>query len=277
MSAIALRLRLDQSRLYDWAMRLPIVVYSFFVLVRDVVAFCDQIVAHPELFDQPDGGVIIATLARVSQWMFVALLAVLPLFRHRPIAKSEEILPRLGALIAVGMPPLFMLLDRAEPNLAFNLIAVVACLSANVMAVLTLSFLGRSLSIMPEARALVTGGPYALVRHPLYLFELLGVIGIVLQVRSLPAAAMMVLVVALQVARALGRGGVDPRLSAIRQLCAAHAVPHSARSARRARPVSARSGGALALGGGDGLGAGAARFRHDRAAEGHRIGPSVAC
>ena len=34
-----------------------------------------------------------------------------------------------------------------------------------------------------EARRLVT--PYGFVRHPLYLFELLGVIGILLQVRSL--------------------------------------------------------------------------------------------
>jgi protein-S-isoprenylcysteine O-methyltransferase Ste14 len=145
---------------------------------------------------------LVATLARIAQWMFLSLLAVLPLFRHRPIAKSIGILPRLGAMATVCIAPLCMLLARAPPNLACDLLAVGAGLTANVLAVLTLSFLGRSFSVMPEARRLVTSGPYGIVRHPLYLFELLGVIGILLQVRSLAGIGMLVLIVALQVARA---------------------------------------------------------------------------
>src|SRR5476651_2060097 len=89
------RRSLEQSRFYDEAMRLPIVVYSFYVLIRDVIAFFEQVAQDPALLAQPDGGAIVATLARISQWMFVALLAVLPLFRHRPIAKSAQLLPRL--------------------------------------------------------------------------------------------------------------------------------------------------------------------------------------
>jgi protein-S-isoprenylcysteine O-methyltransferase Ste14 len=194
--------RIEQSRFYDWAMRLPIVLYSFYALVHDVVSFSGQVAQEPAAWAHADAGVIIATLARVSQWMFVALLAVLPLFRHRPIAKSTALLPRFGALITVCVPPFCVLLDRAPPNLWFNLAAVVAGVSASVLGVLTLSFLGRSFSVMPEARRLVTTGPYSIVRHPLYLFELLGVVGILLQVRSLAGVGLLALIVGLQIARA---------------------------------------------------------------------------
>jgi protein-S-isoprenylcysteine O-methyltransferase Ste14 len=45
-------------------------------------------------------------------------------------------------------------------------------------AVWGLAFLRRSFSIIPEARRLVTGGPYAFSRHPVYLGEIVTAIGI---------------------------------------------------------------------------------------------------
>ena len=45
-------------------------------------------------------------------------------------------------------------------------------------AVWGLAYLRRSFSIVPEARRLVTGGPYAFSRHPVYLGEILTAIGI---------------------------------------------------------------------------------------------------
>ncbi len=206
-----IRRRLDQSQLYDWAMRIPAVAYSSVVLIRDILGYCDQIVTHPAMFEQPDSGMVIAALARISQWMFVALLAVLPVFRLRPIAKSDHILPRLVALLTVCMPPMFMLLSRAPAELAFNAVAVVLGVTANVLSVVTVSFLGRSLSVMPEARQLVKSGPYAIVRHPLYLCEILGVVAIVLQYRSFSAAALAALIVTFQVARALWEEAVLAR------------------------------------------------------------------
>ena len=41
-----------------------------------------------------------------------------------------------------------------------------------------LAYLRRSFSIIPEARRLVTGGPYSLSRHPVYLGEVVTAIGI---------------------------------------------------------------------------------------------------
>jgi len=53
--------------------------------------------------------------------------------------------------------------------------------------------LGRAFSIMAQARRLVTTGPYAIVRHPLYLSEEIAMIGIALRHWS-PGAALIVCV-----------------------------------------------------------------------------------
>jgi protein-S-isoprenylcysteine O-methyltransferase Ste14 len=49
-----------------------------------------------------------------------------------------------------------------------------------------LAYLRRSFSIIPEARRLVTGGPYSLSRHPVYLGEIVAAIGINLATAGWP-------------------------------------------------------------------------------------------
>lgn len=202
---------LQSSRAYDWVMRLPASLYSFLALGIDMHSFYVFVVKDPQAWAHADVGVIVAVLARISQWMFVALFGILPLIRHRPVGKTEAILPRLIALVTVVIPPFAMLLPRAPANLGFDLASVILGLTANVLAIITISFLGRSFSVMPEARRLVTAGPYRIVRHPLYLFELLGVAAILLQLRSLAGLALMVTIIVLQVARARWEEGVLER------------------------------------------------------------------
>jgi protein-S-isoprenylcysteine O-methyltransferase Ste14 len=89
----------------------------------------------------------------------------------------------IGTLVAlknpsgeVGMPLV----------LAGEVVALVACgwLLASVMT------LGRCFGVLPEARGLVTNGPYGLVRHPVYLGELGAVAGLVLAAPTLWNAVM---------------------------------------------------------------------------------------
>jgi len=74
-------------------------------------------------------------------------------------------------------------------------------LAGIIFAICALIFLGRSISLLPEARRLVTRGPYALVRHPLYLGEMVAIAGIALQHLSVWTLLLLVLVWALQFQR----------------------------------------------------------------------------
>jgi protein-S-isoprenylcysteine O-methyltransferase Ste14 len=59
-------------------------------------------------------------------------------------------------------------------------------------AIYALLSLRLSFSIMPEARKLVTRGPYRFVRHPVYLGEIVAAVGVVL---ALPSALSLVVLV----------------------------------------------------------------------------------
>lgn len=57
-------------------------------------------------------------------------------------------------------------------------VADVVATAGLAYSVWALAYLRRSFSIIPEARRLVTGGPYALSRHPVYLGEIVTAIGV---------------------------------------------------------------------------------------------------
>jgi protein-S-isoprenylcysteine O-methyltransferase Ste14 len=61
--------------------------------------------------------------------------------------------------------------------------------------------LGKSFSIMAEARTLVTGGPYAIVRHPLYVAEAIATVGVLVGFFSWAAVAIVIVQFACQIQR----------------------------------------------------------------------------
>ncbi len=62
--------------------------------------------------------------------------------------------------------------------------------------------LGRSISVIPQARTLASGGPYRWLRHPLYVFEILASAGVCLVTGGGAPWLVLVVLVVLQVTRA---------------------------------------------------------------------------
>ena len=81
------------------------------------------------------------------------------------------------------------------------LIADVLATAGLAYSVWALAYLRRSFSIIPEARRLVTGGPYSLSRHPVYLGEIVTAIGVNLATAGWLSAIAIVYFIACELLR----------------------------------------------------------------------------
>ena len=182
--------RVSSSGRYDLLMRLPIIAFTGYFLAKESAAL-RYFIGIPSYASGIDWKFIVAFAAHVSAIVFLLLLAVFHLVRARPVMKSRGVQPRASALIGLTLANLVFLFPRADPVPLLNLLSSVLILGGNYFCLVTLLALGRSLSIMPEARRAVMDGPYARIRHPLYLAEEIAVFGLFLQFRSIPVALIL--------------------------------------------------------------------------------------
>jgi protein-S-isoprenylcysteine O-methyltransferase Ste14 len=76
------------------------------------------------------------------------------------------------------------------------------CLACGmVWAIYSLTYLGKRFSIVPEARGLVTSGPYRFVRHPIYVGEIVAGVGLILPTLFTLHLLLFALFLGAQVAR----------------------------------------------------------------------------
>src|SRR5215831_9975746 len=80
-----------------------------------------------------------------------------------------------------------------------------------VYSVWGLAYLRRSFSIIPEARRLVTGGPYGLSRHPVYLGEIATALGVNLATAGWPGALALAYFIGAELLRMRWEEGVLSR------------------------------------------------------------------
>jgi protein-S-isoprenylcysteine O-methyltransferase Ste14 len=134
---------------------------------------------------------------------FYALLVFLYLIRSAAKSTTRSFITKTIAVVATFLPFTIPLLSKPSNNPNILLSGSLVTIFGMAIAIYSLSTLGRSFSIIPQARRLVQTGPYKLVRHPVYLGELISILGVVLARPSAIAMAIYCLLTILLIYRAL--------------------------------------------------------------------------
>ena len=189
---------LAATRGYDIVIRVVCISWFLFLAVPSGYGIVARVRVHPGLWDL---ALVAELLARGATFLFLALAAWLVLIRTRPVGKASGLQPRLAALAGSFLLLSVVLLPRQELSIGLNLLSAGLLLLGHALSVFVLGRLGRSFSLMAEARSLVTDGPYTLIRHPLYVAEEISAIGLFLQYASLGTALLFITHLGFQVLR----------------------------------------------------------------------------
>ena len=134
--------------------------------------------------------------------VYLTAVSAILLTARKPLARYNTLGPNLMAVVAGFGVYAFSLLPPA-PQPRVDLLLPLALLAAGTATVLlALVYLRRAFSVTPQARAVVRAGPYSLVRHPMYVGNILYIAGMGLLLGTGPALLLALLLCALQGVRA---------------------------------------------------------------------------
>jgi protein-S-isoprenylcysteine O-methyltransferase Ste14 len=144
---------------------------------------------------------VLSCLSHITTLIFFSVLIVMFIVRQVPQRTALGFYPRCAAMAGTFLGVGIVLLPPQELSSAVYLTSLLLIICGTAFAVCAGLVLGRSMSILPEARRLVTSGPYAFIRHPLYLGEIVAMTGVALQFLSTWALLLLGLLIVFQLQR----------------------------------------------------------------------------
>jgi protein-S-isoprenylcysteine O-methyltransferase Ste14 len=121
----------------------------------------------------------------VTDWIYVShRLAIIGigLVRSAPRAQDRSLAASVAVVVAYGYPYAQVLLLGVRPGIpGWPAVGLVTVTVAAALSLVCLVTLGKRFGIRPAWRGLTTRGPYAVVRHPMYLSYLVADVGYNLQ------------------------------------------------------------------------------------------------
>lgn len=182
LSAATWLVRLRAARGYDSAVR--VLGGSWFLILALVGGL--KVFAHAKAMSMTDFSPAgwPALLSSLCLFLFYLALCWLILHRPSPAARTISFLPSLTAFVGTYFPWTIVLFTSGAASAGQDIASAALLLIGMVLMVVVIFHLGRCFSIVPQARRLVRTGPYAVVRHPLYLAEAVALLGTLVQFYS---------------------------------------------------------------------------------------------
>jgi protein-S-isoprenylcysteine O-methyltransferase Ste14 len=181
-----------KAKLYDLATVVPLILW----LTLGIAGSCLQISEARFM-----RATVIVCVIQFAMAVLFFLVIILLTIRRTPRRKARGLLPRLTAITGCLLPFVLIALPRGHlPPLAKNLSSIIALLGV-LASIAAVYYLGRSFSIFPQARALMTDGPYRFVRHPLYLAEFVVLFGSIWEINQPWPLVVVVAAIGIQLPR----------------------------------------------------------------------------
>ena len=190
-----------QTKAYDFLAGLPLILWFGYGLINLRPSLAADARA---LLMQPDSLLFnLRFFALFAAAIFNLLLIYLVVVRTRPVRRAAGFGPRLCGFAGTFLGVAILNLKPVLLSLSWQAVAAGLVFAGSLGSAIVLAQLGKAFSIMPEARVLVTGGPYAWARHPLYVMEIITLIGTAIQFTQPWAALLALGVLVLQVSRTI--------------------------------------------------------------------------
>jgi protein-S-isoprenylcysteine O-methyltransferase Ste14 len=147
---------------------------------------------------------LLSSINAVLVTSFYALVVTQYVLRPAARRTSRSFTTNAIAVIASLLPlALVASAGNVRTGVVLAVSGAVIGIAGLVFSVYSLRILGRSFSVIPQARVMVMNGPYKYLRHPLYTAEIVTMAGFVLAHPSVRAAVILVAFVLLQLYRAV--------------------------------------------------------------------------
>ncbi|HEX5506967.1 MAG TPA: isoprenylcysteine carboxylmethyltransferase family protein [Pseudolabrys sp.] len=147
-------------------------------------------------------------VAKAFTLIFLLMTVVLTVKRLPPKDSAAGIEPRVTAITGTFILMLLAFVPPGATSAFVRLLSAALIVTGTFLSIFCLYWLGRSFSVMATARRLVIQGPYAYVRHPLYVAEAVTTAGVVLLNWSISAAVIGVVWCVFQYRRSVNEEAV---------------------------------------------------------------------
>jgi protein-S-isoprenylcysteine O-methyltransferase Ste14 len=202
VEAKPLSVRLEELRFLVFGRSLPAVLFAVlgYRVLQNLLGSVHSLPRDPGVLDVAAGPLPVALY-----FVFCTIPVAIYLTRPRPRTRDGRLVARIAGLVGTTMLLIVGIFGGAvlfTPPAAAQVLATALTIVAFATAVWGLLSLRRSLSIIPEARRLVTSGPYRFIRHPLYAAEILAALAVVLSRPALWAVVAVLPFIGVQLLRA---------------------------------------------------------------------------